>query len=127
MTAESLSVPPQLRNFWVKQDFYQIYKDEDAGNSDLVKNVEIRLGRPGVRRIRLDDIIRFNDDPTCERVVDRISLFRSFDDIVKKINPSRIDPTRTPEDLLEYGHGLYSPGEVALYGLVAIELKPKNK
>lgn len=114
---------PKVHRLWAKPEHFKLYKDEDADNNNgLVKDIDVRLGTVDMRAVKLGDVIEFNRDPACRRTVESIRLFSLFQDVLAKVDPSRIDPTKTPDELLARAKTMYREDIVAKYGLVAFEL-----
>jgi ASC-1-like (ASCH) protein len=67
-------------------------------------------------------IIRFNDDPNCDRRVKRVARYRSFDEMMSKEDPTKINPRRTASEQLSDIKRIYPPHKERL-GVVVFELE----
>lgn len=100
----------------------RIYKQYFNMIKDGSKSVEIRVAYPSMKSIVVGTIIRFNDDPNCIRRVKRVAFYKSFNEMMSKENPTKLNPHRTAEEQLSDIRKIFSSEKEKL-GIIAFELE----
>ncbi|WP_408992170.1 NUDIX domain-containing protein [Streptomyces sp. 1268] len=94
------------------------YRQVEAGR----KTVEVMVAAPQKRAVAVGDTVVFRDRDTgreIDVIVQRITPYRSFEDLLSSENPARIDPNGPPEELLALLRSIYPPDREAL-GVLAL-------
>ncbi|MGW1728979.1 NUDIX domain-containing protein [Streptomyces sp. NPDC002306] len=95
------------------------YRQVEAGR----KTIEVRAATPQKRAVAVGDTIVFHDRDTgreLDIIVQRITRYPSFDDLLSSEDPARIDPDGPLEELLATLRSIYPPAKEAL-GVLALE------
>ncbi|MEW2163763.1 NUDIX domain-containing protein [Streptomyces sp. NPDC007084] len=96
----------------------QHYRQVEAGR----KTIEVRAATAQKRAVAAGDTIVFHDRDTgreLDVVVQRITLYPSFEDLLSSEDPARIDPDRPPAELLADLRSIYPPDRETL-GVLAL-------
>ncbi|MEU5510417.1 NUDIX domain-containing protein [Streptomyces fungicidicus] len=94
------------------------YRQVEAGR----KTIEVRAATPTKRAIAAGDTVVFHDRNTereLDVIVQRITLYPSFEDLLSSEDTARIDPDGPPGELLASLRSLYPPAKEAL-GVLAL-------
>ncbi|MER7728605.1 NUDIX domain-containing protein [Streptomyces sp. NPDC096323] len=94
------------------------YRHVEAGR----KTIEVRVAAPNKRDIGVGDTAVFHDRDTgreLDVIVQRITPYSSFEDLLRSEDTARIDPDGPPGELLANLRGIYPPDEEAL-GVLAL-------
>ncbi|WP_069465592.1 NUDIX domain-containing protein [Actinacidiphila rubida] len=94
------------------------YRQVEAGR----KTIEVRAATPHKRDIGVGDTVVFHDQDTgreLDVIVQRISPYPSFEDLLRSEDTARIDPDGTPGEQLANLRGIYPPAKEAL-GVLAL-------
>ncbi|MEV3898103.1 NUDIX domain-containing protein [Streptomyces anulatus] len=89
------------------------YRQVEAGR----KTVEVMVAAPTKRAVAVGDTVVFRDRVTgreLDVIVQRITPYRSFEDLLSSEDPARIDPNGPPGELLAVLRSIYPPGGEAL-------------
>ncbi|MFD7873479.1 methyltransferase domain-containing protein [Streptomyces sp. NPDC059766] len=84
------------------------------------KTVEVRVATPEKAAVETGDTIVFHDrdsDRELDVVVQRVSRYDSFEDLLDAEDPARVDPDAPREELLGALRGIYPPDREALGAL----------
>lgn len=95
------------------------YRQVEAGR----KTVEVGLATPKTGAIAAGDTVVFHDRDTereLDVIVQRITPYPSFEDLLDSEDPARIDPDAPPGELLANLRSIYPPAEEAV-GVLALE------
>ena len=95
------------------------YRQVEAGR----KTIEVRVATPQKRSIAVGDTVVFHNqgsDRELDVIVQRITRYASFEDLLGAEDPTRIDPDGPRKELLTNLQGLYPPSKEAL-GALAFE------
>ncbi|MFC7014516.1 phosphotransferase [Streptomyces viridiviolaceus] len=95
------------------------YRQVEAGR----KTIEVRVATPQKRAVAAGDTVVFHDRETgreLDVIVQRITPYPSFEDLLRSENPTRINPDGSPEELLANLRNIYPPAKENL-GVLAIE------
>lgn len=95
------------------------YRQVEAGR----KTIEVRVATPQKRAIAAGDPIVFHDrdsDRELDVIVQRITRYASFEDLLSSEDPARIDPDGPLGELLANLRSIYPPAKEAL-GALAFE------
>ncbi|MGW0909525.1 NUDIX domain-containing protein [Streptomyces sp. NPDC002853] len=87
------------------------------------KSVEVRVSTPAKAGIRVGDTLVFHQegsDLELDVIARHITRYASFEELLDAVDPTRIDPDATPDDLLRTLRAIYPPGKEAL-GALAFE------
>ncbi|MEU5087700.1 methyltransferase [Streptomyces sp. NPDC021356] len=87
------------------------------------KTIEVRVATPEKAAVEVGDTIVFHDrssDRELDIVVQRITPYASFEDLLETEDPGRIDPDGWPDALLVSLRDIYPPAKEAL-GALAFE------
>ncbi|MFC9290720.1 ASCH domain-containing protein [Streptomyces sp. NPDC057052] len=100
------------------------YRQVEAGR----KTIEVRVATPNRRDISVGETVVFHDRDTgreLDVIVQRITPYPSFDDLLRSENTARINPDGSPDELLANLHGIYPPAKEALGALaLAFNYRP---
>ncbi|RPK92316.1 NUDIX domain-containing protein [Streptomyces sp. ADI98-10] len=94
------------------------YRQVEAGR----KTIEVRVAAPDKRDIGVGDTVVFHDRDTgreLDVIVQRVSPYASFEDLLSSEDAARIDLEGPPEALLADLRGIYPPDKEAL-GVLAL-------
>ncbi|MFJ2774755.1 NUDIX domain-containing protein [Streptomyces sp. NPDC087300] len=94
------------------------YRQVEAGR----KTVEVRVATPNKRAVNVGATLVFHDRDTereLDVVVQEITPYASFEDLLDSEDPARIDPDTPREELLLNLRGIYPPDKEAL-GVLAL-------
>ncbi|MEU2744587.1 NUDIX domain-containing protein [Streptomyces sp. NPDC007095] len=94
------------------------YRQVEAGR----KTIEVRVATPNKRDIGVGDTVVFHDRDTgqeLEVIVQLITPYPSFEDLLSSEEPARIDPDGPPGELLANLRSIYPPAKEAL-GVLAL-------
>jgi ASC-1-like (ASCH) protein/ADP-ribose pyrophosphatase YjhB (NUDIX family) len=94
------------------------YRQVEAGR----KTIEVRVATPNKRDIGVGDTVVFHDRDTGQEldvIVQRITPYPSFEDLLSSEEPARIDPDGPPGELLANLRSIYPPAKEAL-GVLAL-------
>ncbi|MET9184985.1 ASCH domain-containing protein [Streptomyces tendae] len=94
------------------------YRQVEAGR----KTIEVRVAAPDKRDIGVGDTVVFHDRDTgreLDVIVQRITPYASFEDLLSAEETARIDRVRPPDALLADLRGIYPPDKEAL-GVLAL-------
>ncbi|MFH9612897.1 NUDIX domain-containing protein [Streptomyces pratensis] len=94
------------------------YRQVEAGH----KTTEVRVAAPDKRDIGVGDTVVFHDRDTgreLDVIVQRITPYPSFEDLLSSEDTVRIDPDGPPGELLANLRSIYPPAEEAL-GVLAL-------
>lgn len=94
------------------------YRQVEAGH----KTTEVRVAAPDKRNIGVGDTVVFHDRDTereLDVIVQRITPYPSFEDLLSSEDTVRIDPDGPPGELLANLRSIYPPAEEAL-GVLAL-------
>ena len=94
------------------------YRQVEAGR----KTIEVRVATPNKRAVAASDTVVFHDRETereLDVIVQRITLYPSFEDLLSSEDTARIDPDGPPGELLADLRSLYPPAKEAL-GVLAL-------
>ncbi|MFD4613125.1 NUDIX domain-containing protein [Streptomyces sp. NPDC058440] len=94
------------------------YRQVEAGR----KTVEVRVATPNKRAVAAGDTVVFHDRDTGRKldiIVQRITPYPSFEDLLSSEVPVRIDPDAPPGELLANLRSIYPPAKEAL-GVLAL-------
>ncbi|NEB12276.1 NUDIX domain-containing protein [Streptomyces coelicoflavus] len=89
------------------------YRQVEAGR----KTIEVRVATPNRRDISIGDTVVFHDRDTgreLDVVVQRVSPYASFEDLLRSEDAARIDPDGPPNGLLTNLRSIYPPSKEAL-------------
>ena len=100
----------------------RIYREYFNMIKDGLKTIEIRVAYPSMRSITPGTIILFNDDPSCERRVKRVSQYKTFREVMEREDPEKINPTKSAEQQLTDIRQIFSPDKEQL-GILVFELE----
>ncbi|MGP3732971.1 NUDIX domain-containing protein [Streptomyces sp. GDS52] len=98
--------------------FGRYYRQVEAGR----KTIEVRVATPTKRDIGVGDMVVFHDRDTgreLDVLVQRITPYPSFEDLLSSEDTARIDPNGPPGELLANLRGIYPPAKEAL-GVLAL-------
>ncbi|MET9507766.1 methyltransferase [Streptomyces flavidovirens] len=87
------------------------------------KTVEVRVSTPRKADIRIGDTLVFHQESSdleLDVIAGRITRYASFEELLDAVDPTRIDPDTTREDLLRTLRAIYQPTKEAL-GALAFE------
>ncbi|MFF1602851.1 NUDIX domain-containing protein [Streptomyces mirabilis] len=100
------------------------YRQVEAGR----KTIEVRVATPNKRDIGVGDTVVFHDRDTGQEldvIVQRITPYPSFEDLLSSADAARIDPDGPPGDLLANLRSIYPPAKEALGALaLAFDHRP---
>ncbi|MGW8744103.1 NUDIX domain-containing protein [Streptomyces sp. NPDC055794] len=94
------------------------YRQVEAGR----KTIEARVATPNERTIGVGDTVVFHDRDTgrdLDVIVQRITPYPSFEDLIRSEDTARVDPDAPPGELLTDLRSIYPPAEEAL-GVLAL-------
>lgn len=94
------------------------YRHVEAGR----KTIEVKVAASHKRGIGVGDTVVFHDRDTgreLDVIVQRITPYSSFEDLLRSAGTARIDPDGPPGELLASLRGIYPPDEEAL-GVLAL-------
>ncbi|MFD7862246.1 NUDIX domain-containing protein [Streptomyces sp. NPDC059783] len=94
------------------------YRQVEAGR----KTIEVRVAAPDKRDIGVGDTVVFHDLDSgreLDVIVQRITPYPSFEDLLRSEDTGRIDPDGSPDKLLTNLHDIYPPTKEAL-GVLAL-------
>ncbi|WP_455355431.1 NUDIX domain-containing protein [Streptomyces sp. SYSU K217416] len=94
------------------------YRQVEAGR----KTIEVRVAAPNKRNIGVGDTVVFHDRDTgrdLDVIVQRITPYPSFVDLLRSEDTARIDPDGPPGELLANLRSIYPPAKEAL-GVLAL-------
>ncbi|WP_107085174.1 NUDIX domain-containing protein [Streptomyces maremycinicus] len=94
------------------------YRQVEAGR----KTIEVRVATPHKRDISVGDTVVFHDRDTgreLDVLVQRITPYPSFEDLLRSEDAARIDPAGPPSELLANLRGIYPLAKEAL-GVLAL-------
>jgi ASC-1-like (ASCH) protein len=100
----------------------RIYREYFDMIKDNSKTIEIRVAYPSMQSITAGTIIRFNNDPNCERRVKRVVRYKTFREVMEKEDPSKINPKKSAEQQLADIWRIFSPNKEKL-GVLVFELE----
>ncbi|WP_308408607.1 NUDIX domain-containing protein [Streptomyces sp. AC627_RSS907] len=89
------------------------YRQVEAGR----KTIEVRVAKPRKRAVAAGDTVVFHDRDTgreLDVIVQRITPYPSFEDLLRSEETARIDPDGLPGELLASLRSIYPPAEEAL-------------
>ncbi|MGW7095886.1 NUDIX domain-containing protein [Streptomyces sp. NPDC054874] len=89
------------------------YRQVEAGR----KTVEVMVAAPKKRAVAVGDTVVFRDRDTgreLDVIVQRITPYRSFEDLLSSEDPARIDPNGPPGELLAVLRSIYPSDREAL-------------
>ncbi len=93
---------------------------------DMIKNgsktIEIRVAYKSMQNITAGTILRFNDDPDCERRVKRVTRYNTFAEVMKKEDTRKINPTKSAEQQLMDIQRIF-PSDKEQLGVLVFELE----
>ncbi|MGW2767646.1 NUDIX domain-containing protein [Streptomyces sp. NPDC001275] len=95
------------------------YRQVEAGR----KTIEVRVATRQKRDVAAGDTVVFHDRDTgreLDVIVQRITPYPSFEDLLSSEEPARIDPDGPPGELLANLRSIYPPAKEAL-GVLALE------
>ncbi|MEV5514946.1 NUDIX domain-containing protein [Streptomyces flaveolus] len=95
------------------------YRQVEAGR----KTIEVRVATPRKRAVAAGDTVVFHDRDTgreLDVIVQRITPYPSFEDLLSSEDPARIAPDGPPGELLANLRSIYPPAKEAL-GVLALE------
>jgi 8-oxo-dGDP phosphatase len=95
------------------------YRQMESGR----KTIEVRVATPQKRAIAVGDPVVFHDrdnDRELDVIVQRITRYASFEDLIRSEDPARIDPDGPRGELLANLRRIYPPAKEAL-GALAFE------
>ena len=95
------------------------YRQVEAGR----KTIEVRVATPQKRAVAAGDPVVFHDrdsDRELDVIVQRITRYTSFEDLLSSLDPERIDPDSPRGELLTNLRDIYPPAKEAL-GVLAFE------
>ncbi|MFI2415693.1 ASCH domain-containing protein [Streptomyces sp. NPDC018947] len=102
------------------------YRQVEAGR----KTIEVRVATPQKRAIAAGDTVVFHDRDTgreLDVIVQRITPYHSFEDLLSSEDATRIDPDGPPEELLANLRSIYPPVKEALGALaLAFDHRPSR-
>ncbi|MFJ3185304.1 NUDIX domain-containing protein [Streptomyces halstedii] len=107
-------VPPEHHMHLVGRYYRQV----EAGR----KTIEVRVAAPNKRTIAVGDTVVFHDRDTgreLDVIVQRITSYPSFEDLLRSEDTARIDPDGPSEELLANIRGIYPSAKEAL-GVLAL-------
>ncbi|MFE9503323.1 NUDIX domain-containing protein [Streptomyces anthocyanicus] len=100
------------------------YRQVEAGR----KTIEVRVATPNKRAIAAGDTVVFHDRDTgreLDVIVQRITPYPSFEDLLSSEDTARIDPDGPPGELLANLRSIYPPAKEALGALaLAFDHRP---
>ncbi|MGP3751035.1 NUDIX domain-containing protein [Streptomyces sp. IBSNAI001] len=120
-TQQAIPAVPAARDAAPEHHIYLLgryYRQVEAGR----KTIEVRVATPTERNIGVGDTVVFHDRDTgreLDVIVQRISPYSSFEDLLRSEDSARIDPDGPPGGLLTNLHGMYPPAKEAL-GVLAL-------
>ena len=86
------------------------------------KTIEIRVGYGSMKKIKAGDTIRFLvGNRSCDRRVVRVSNYASFDDMMKREDPRKINPHKSAKEQLDEIKKIFPPDKERL-GVLVFEL-----
>ncbi|MFF7733495.1 NUDIX domain-containing protein [Streptomyces sp. NPDC007984] len=94
------------------------YRQVEAGR----KTIEVRVATPTKRTVAVGDTVVFHDRDTgreLDVIVQRITLYPSFKDLLRAEDTARINPDGPPDELLANLRDIYPPAKEAL-GVLAL-------
>ncbi|MEV5933251.1 ASCH domain-containing protein [Streptomyces sp. NPDC052079] len=94
------------------------YRQVEAGR----KTIEVRVATPNKLAVAVGDTVVFHDRDTgreLDVIVERITPYPSFEDLLRPEDTARIDPDAPPGELLAGLRGIYPPAKEAL-GVLAL-------
>ncbi|NEC65909.1 NUDIX domain-containing protein [Streptomyces sp. SID9727] len=94
------------------------YRQVEAGR----KTIEVRVASPSKRDIAVGDTVVFHDRDTgreLDVIVQRITPYASFEDLLRSEDTARIDPDGPTSELITNLRSIYPPSKEAL-GVLAI-------
>jgi ASC-1-like (ASCH) protein len=94
------------------------YRQVEAGR----KTIEVRVATPQKRAVAVGDTVVFHDRDTgreLDVIVQRITPYHSFEDLLSSEDTVRIDPDGPPGELLANLRSIYPPAKEAL-GVLAL-------
>lgn len=89
------------------------YRLVEAGR----KTIEVRVATPRKRAVAVGDTVVFHDRDTgreLDVIVQRITPYPSFEDLLSSEDPARIDPNGPPGELLANLRSIYPPAKEGL-------------
>lgn len=110
------------QNSQEKKIVIRIYKKYFDMIKDGSKTIEVRVAYPSMKKIRVGDVIWFNDDPNCKRRVKRVASYVSFREMMKSEDPKKINPNDSAEQQLSDIGKIYPPHKEKL-GVLTFELE----
>ncbi|MFF9762380.1 MULTISPECIES: NUDIX domain-containing protein [Streptomyces] len=100
------------------------YLQVEAGR----KTIEVRVATPNKRAVAVGDTVVFHDRDTgreLDVIVQRITPYSSFEDLLSSEDTARIDPDAPPGELLANLRSIYPPAKEALGALaLAFDHRP---
>lgn len=105
----------RVRNIRIYQRYFEMIKNGS-------KTIEIRVGYPSMRSIKPGTILRFNDDPSCERMVKRVSEYKTFEEMLKSEQYTKINPNASAEAQLAELKKIF-PSDKEKMGVLVFELE----
>lgn len=100
----------------------RIYKQYFDMIKSGAKTVEIRVAYPSMKSITVGTVIFFNDDPNCARRVKRITIYKSFAEMMANEDPKTLNPYCTAHQQLADIRKIFSPDKEKI-GVIAFELE----
>ncbi|WP_405749399.1 RNA-binding protein [Streptomyces sp. NBC_01411] len=94
------------------------YRQVEAGR----KTIEVRAGSPQKRALAVGDTVVFHDRGSgreLDIIVQRITPYPSFEDLLNSEDTAHIDPDGSPGELLAHLRSIYPPARKAL-GVIAL-------
>lgn len=94
------------------------YRQVEAGR----KTIEVRVATPNKRSVAAGDTVVFHDRDTgreLDVIVQRITPYPSFEDLLSSEDATRIDPDASPREQLVNLHSIYPPAKETL-GVLAL-------
>ncbi|MFK0120131.1 NUDIX domain-containing protein [Streptomyces sp. NPDC090994] len=95
------------------------YRQVEAGR----KTIEVRVATPQRQAVAAGDTVVFHDRDTgreLDVIVQRITHYPTFEDLLGSEKPTSIDPDGPPEELLPRLRSIYPPAQEA-FGVLALE------
>lgn len=93
---------------------------------DLIKSgrktIEVRVGYSSMRSIKKGMRVRFNNDPQCECMVTRVTIYSSFAEMMSREDPHKINPAASAEQQLAEIRRIF-PKEKEALGVIVYELQ----
>lgn len=99
----------------------RIYKEYFDLIKKGVKTLEIRVAYSSMKSIQVGSSIKFNDDPDCVRRVVGVREYASFEEMLSKEDPQKINPLQSAELQLIALRKIF-PREKEQLGVLVFEL-----